>query len=61
MWMRSTGYYADAVLPFRVRLPLTYPQRAPEVVFGGKDALFHPLVDPSSGTLNAQARFAPWR
>lgn len=59
----AAGYYADAVLPFRVRLPLSYPNRAPELTFGGKDAdtLFHPLVDPSTGMLNVQARFSPWR
>ncbi|KAI5120585.1 hypothetical protein M0805_002535 [Coniferiporia weirii] len=53
------GYYADAVLKFRVRFPQSYPARAPDVVFATD--VFHPLIAPEGGALNLAPRFAPWR
>lgn len=54
-----SGYYADAILKFRVRFPFTYPARAPTVTFATD--VFHPLISNEDGTLNLEPRFSPWR
>ncbi|GAA5860371.1 hypothetical protein JCM8547_003480 [Rhodosporidiobolus lusitaniae] len=53
------GYYAGAVLHFRVLIPPSYPASAPSVVFDSP--IFHPLVDPVSGRMRLDSRFPQWR
>ncbi|GAA6044257.1 hypothetical protein JCM8097_002097 [Rhodosporidiobolus ruineniae] len=53
------GYYAGAVLHFRLLIPPSYPSTAPTVIFDSP--IFHPLVDPVSGRMRLDARFPTWR
>ncbi|KAG6861596.1 hypothetical protein C0995_014503 [Termitomyces sp. Mi166 len=53
------GYYADAILKFRLIFPSTYPDQQPSVRF--VTDIFHPLVDNQTGTFNMGPRFRSWR
>ncbi|GAA5845708.1 hypothetical protein JCM11251_003933, partial [Rhodosporidiobolus azoricus] len=53
------GYYAGAILHFRLVIPPSYPHAAPTVVFDSP--IFHPLVDPVSGRMRLDSRFPTWR
>ncbi|KAJ7591066.1 ubiquitin-conjugating enzyme/RWD-like protein [Mycena floridula] len=53
------GYYADAVLKFRLSFPANYPEQPPVVHF--VNDVFHPLISPESGLFNLAPRFRPWR
>lgn len=53
------GYYADAVLKFRILFPNNYPERPPVVEFSSQ--VFHPLVSEATGQFNLAPRFRPWR
>ncbi|BGP12185.1 hypothetical protein JCM10213_009330 [Rhodosporidiobolus nylandii] len=53
------GYYAGAVLHFRLQIPPSYPAAAPAIIFDSQ--LFHPLVDPVSGRMRLDSRFPTWR
>jgi len=52
------GYYADAILKFRLIFPNNYPESPPSVFF--LTDVFHPLVS-STGVFNLAPRFRPWR
>ncbi|KAI5477277.1 hypothetical protein MNV49_006574 [Pseudohyphozyma bogoriensis] len=52
------GYYASSTLRFTITIPPNYPA-LPTVTFS--PAVFHPLVDPSSGRVNLRKRFPEWR
>lgn len=52
------GYYADAVLKFRLNFPADYPEHPPSVQFITE--VFHPLI-AADGTFNLSPRFRPWR
>ena len=52
------GYYADAVLKFRLAFPENYPETPPAVDF--ITDVFHPLIS-STGSFNLSSRFRPWR
>ena len=52
------GYYADAVLKFRLAFPENYPETPPAVNF--LTDVFHPLIS-STGSFNLSPRFRPWR
>ncbi|KJA24657.1 hypothetical protein HYPSUDRAFT_482147 [Hypholoma sublateritium FD-334 SS-4] len=52
------GYYADAVLKFRLTFPPNYPDSAPAVDF--VTDVFHPLIS-QTGAFNLAPRFRPWR
>ncbi|KAJ7179212.1 ubiquitin-conjugating enzyme/RWD-like protein [Mycena filopes] len=54
------GYYADAILKFRLTFPNNYPESPPVVQFVAEDVVFHPLVS-HSGIFNLAPRFRPWR
>ncbi|KAJ7047410.1 UBC-like protein [Mycena alexandri] len=54
------GYYADAILKFRLTFPNNYPESPPTVQFVAEDVVFHPLVS-HSGIFNLAPRFRPWR
>ncbi|RDB22707.1 Protein crossbronx-like [Hypsizygus marmoreus] len=56
---QSKGYYADAILKFRLTFPSNYPERPPMVQF--VTDVFHPLVSSQNGTFNMAPRFRPWR
>lgn len=56
---RVVGYYADAILKFRISFPSTYPDKQPSVHF--VTDVFHPLIDNKTGTFNMASRFRPWR
>jgi ubiquitin-protein ligase len=53
------GYYRGAVLHFTLTIPSSYPAKAPSVTF--ESPLFHPLVDPVSGSMRLDWRFPTWR
>ncbi|KAJ7498947.1 UBC-like protein [Mycena latifolia] len=53
------GYYADAILKFRLTFPNNYPESPPVVQFV-TDVVFHPLIS-HSGIFNLAPRFRPWR
>lgn len=53
------GYYADAILKFRLTFPTSYPDQPPVVQF--TTDVFHPLVAQNDGTMNLRTRFNPWR
>ncbi|KAJ6599087.1 UBC-like protein [Mycena vulgaris] len=53
------GYYADAILKFRLTFPSNYPEQPPVVQFV-TDVVFHPLIS-HSGIFNLAPRFRPWR
>ncbi|PWN89364.1 hypothetical protein FA10DRAFT_302713 [Acaromyces ingoldii] len=53
------GYYAGAVLRFRLVLPLAFPSRAPLVFFEGNH-LIHPLVDARNSRMLIAAGFPSW-
>ncbi|PCH41532.1 UBC-like protein [Wolfiporia cocos MD-104 SS10] len=53
------GYYADAILKFRITFPPDYPERPPAVRF--LTDVFHPLVTQQDGTFNLAPRFKPWK
>lgn len=57
--LRILGYYADAILKFRVVFPSNYPENMPSVQF--VTDTFHPLVDSHTGEFNMAPRFRPWR
>ncbi|KAF8231902.1 UBC-like protein [Tricholoma matsutake] len=52
------GYYADAVLNFRLTFPVDYPEAHPVVHF--VTDVFHPLIG-QDGVFNLSPRFRPWR
>ncbi|EKM80305.1 hypothetical protein AGABI1DRAFT_73378 [Agaricus bisporus var. burnettii JB137-S8] len=52
------GYYAGAILRFRVTFPSDYPDNIPAVQF--ITDIFHPLID-QSGFFNLSAHFRPWK
>jgi len=52
------GYYAGAVLKFRLAFPENYPETPPAVDF--ITDVFHPLISPT-GSFNLSPRFRPWR
>ncbi|KAF9009089.1 ubiquitin-conjugating enzyme/RWD-like protein [Cyathus striatus] len=52
------GYYADAILKFRIVFPSSYPQQPPGVQFSTD--IFHPLID-QIGDFNLSAFFQRWR
>ncbi|KAJ7781276.1 UBC-like protein [Mycena metata] len=54
------GYYADAILKFRLTFPNKYPESPPTVQFVAEDVVFHPLVS-HYGIFNLAPRFRPWR
>ncbi|KAJ6613480.1 ubiquitin-conjugating enzyme/RWD-like protein [Mycena sp. CBHHK59/15] len=53
------GYYADAILKFRLTFPNNYPESPPVVQFV-TDVVFHPLIS-RNGIFNLAPRFRPWR
>ncbi|KAJ7276357.1 ubiquitin-conjugating enzyme/RWD-like protein [Mycena haematopus] len=53
------GYYADAILKFRLTFPSNYPESPPTVQFV-TDVVFHPLIS-HTGIFNLAPRFRPWR
>ncbi|KAF8076361.1 UBC-like protein [Lyophyllum atratum] len=53
------GYYADAILKFRIIFPSDYPERQPSVQF--VTDIFHPLIASQAGNFNMAPRFRPWR
>ncbi|TDL28032.1 UBC-like protein [Rickenella mellea] len=53
------GYYADAILKFRLTFPPSYPDQPPIVQF--TTDVFHPLIAQNDGTMNLRPRFNPWR
>lgn len=53
------GYYAGAILRFRLVLPLAFPTRAPMVFFEGND-LMHPLVDSQTSRMLIASGFPNW-
>ncbi|KAK7061685.1 protein crossbronx [Favolaschia claudopus] len=53
------GYYADAILKFRLTFPNNYPESPPVVQFV-TDVVSHPLIS-HSGIFNLAPRFRPWR
>ncbi|KAF5363678.1 hypothetical protein D9756_000645 [Leucocoprinus leucothites] len=52
------GYYAGAVLRFRLNFPSDYPDRIPTVQF--VTDIFHPLID-QGGYFNLSSHFRPWK
>ncbi|KAF9451704.1 UBC-like protein [Macrolepiota fuliginosa MF-IS2] len=52
------GYYAGAVLRFRLTFPNDYPDKMPTIQF--VTDIFHPLIDPK-GYFNLGAHFRPWK
>ncbi|KAF8897513.1 ubiquitin-conjugating enzyme/RWD-like protein [Infundibulicybe gibba] len=52
------GYYADAILKFRITFPTNYPERAPTIHF--ITDIFHPLIG-TDGLFSLSGRFRPWR
>ncbi|TFK75928.1 UBC-like protein [Pluteus cervinus] len=52
------GYYADAVLKFRLIFPPNYPNKPPAVYF--VTDIFHPMIS-QNGDFNLIPRFRPWR
>lgn len=52
------GYYAGAILRFRVTFASDYPDNIPAVQF--VTDIFHPLID-QSGVFNLSAHFRPWK
>ena len=57
--LNTTGYYADAVLKFRIQFPSNYPEHPPSVHF--LTDVFHPLVSQNDGSFNLAPRIRPWR
>ncbi|KAF8469440.1 ubiquitin-conjugating enzyme/RWD-like protein [Gautieria morchelliformis] len=55
----SSGYYADAVLKFRLTFPRNFPEQPPSVHF--VTDVFHPLVSQQDGRFNLAPRFHSWR
>ncbi|KAG5646578.1 hypothetical protein DXG03_002881 [Asterophora parasitica] len=53
------GYYADAILKFRIIFPSNYPEKQPSVQF--VTDVFHPMVASQTGAFNVAPRFRPWR
>lgn len=53
------GYYADAILKFRLIFPFNYPEGQPSVQF--VTDIFHPLIASQTGIFNMSRRFRPWR
>lgn len=53
------GYYRGAVLHFTLMIPSSYPSKPPSVTF--ESPVFHPLVDPVSGSMRLDWRFPTWR
>ncbi|KAF8655296.1 hypothetical protein AX16_003195 [Volvariella volvacea WC 439] len=52
------GYYADAVLKFRLTFPSNYPEQPPAVHF--ITDVFHPMIG-QDGLFNLTPRLQPWR
>jgi len=52
------GYYADAILRFRLTFPIDYPENPPVAHF--VTDVFHPLIG-QDGVFNLSPRFRPWR
>jgi len=52
------GYYAGAILRFRLQFPNEYPRHPPNVFF--ETDTFHPLVSTKDGKMNLGGRFQPW-
>jgi len=52
------GYYADAIIKFRLTFPEMYPEQPPSVLF--VTDVFHPLIS-HRGVFNLSPRFRPWR
>ncbi|KXN90247.1 hypothetical protein AN958_04038 [Leucoagaricus sp. SymC.cos] len=52
------GYYAGAVLRFRLTFPDDYPDKIPTVQF--ITDIFHPLID-QKGFYNLSVHFRPWK
>ncbi|KAF8639896.1 hypothetical protein AX17_001148 [Amanita inopinata Kibby_2008] len=52
------GYYAGAILKFRLNFPSDYPEHPPVVRF--VTDVFHPLIAPD-GIMSLAPRFRPWR
>ncbi|KDQ64479.1 hypothetical protein JAAARDRAFT_28110 [Jaapia argillacea MUCL 33604] len=53
------GYYADAILKFRLLFPNEYPDRQPAVEF--VTDIFHPLISQQDGSFSLSPRFRPWK
>jgi len=52
------GYYAGAILRFRLTFPDDYPDKIPAVQF--VTDIFHPLID-QNGYFNLAAHLRPWK
>ncbi|KAJ7283676.1 UBC-like protein [Mycena rebaudengoi] len=53
------GYYADAIIRFRLTFSTHYPERGPPAVQFLTE-VFHPLIS-ETGAFNLAPRFRPWR
>ncbi|RIA99604.1 ubiquitin-conjugating enzyme/RWD-like protein [Glomus cerebriforme] len=59
------GYYKNGVFKFKLDIPSDYPERPPAVKFifnliNNNDGLFHPLVDPNTGSFSLSQQFKDW-
>jgi Ubiquitin-conjugating enzyme len=55
----NPGYYADAIMKFRLTFPRNFPEQPPSVHF--VTDVFHPLVSQQDGRFNLAPRFHSWR
>ncbi len=58
LYLRYIGYYAGAILRFRLTFPDDYPDKIPTVQF--VTDIFHPLID-QKGYFNLAAHIRPWK
>ncbi|CAB4434200.1 unnamed protein product [Rhizophagus irregularis] len=58
------GYYKNGVFKFKLEIPSDYPERPPAVKFIfnliNNNGLFHPLVDPDTGSFSLSQQFNDW-
>jgi ubiquitin-protein ligase len=57
--LKAAGYYANAILKFKILFPVEYPNRPPVVQFTSD--VFHPLIRQKDGIMNIKTRFRTWR
>lgn len=57
--LKVAGYYANAILKFKILFPVEYPNRPPVVQFTSD--VFHPLIRQKDGIMNIKTRFRIWR
>lgn len=55
----NKGLYRGGMFRFEIRIPVDYPNSAPEFCF--TNYVFHPLVDNETGRLNTKPKFPEWK